>query len=218
MILIHHGINSSVGGHVIPVEYEELEYIETRSEIGGASFYIQTGEFSNKDKEFSITFSQEYSQENTQRNFLYVGLNSSEPGFMFKNGSRETGYFYFSFRNSIAGYYAPSIETTYSDKCRFSVTNENASLLKSDGTILQYNISYSESTFNRMYIMSDRTNMAYNSFFGKLYNIAVSEIVDLKPVKRKNDNVLGLFDVINNTFYTAQNGQSNIFAGPIKMK
>lgn len=52
---------------------------------------------------------------------------------------------------------------------------------------------------------------------GKLYNMQVTYnntlVRDLVPCYRKNDNVAGLYDIVNNVFYTSESGYDALVAG-----
>lgn len=65
----------------------------------------------------------------------------------------------------------------------------------------------------------NRLGNASYQYSGKLYNLKITDgtnvIKNFVPCYRKSDNVAGLYDLINNVFYTNQ-GTGNFIVGPIK--
>lgn len=71
-----------------------------------------------------------------------------------------------------------------------------------------------------MYIFAgNRSGYAAYQYSGKLYNLKITDgtnvIRNFVPCYRKSDNVAGLYDLVNSTFYTNQ-GTGNFIVGPIK--
>ena len=71
-----------------------------------------------------------------------------------------------------------------------------------------------------MYIFAgNRSGYAAYQYSGKLYNLKITDgtnvIKNFIPCYRKSDNVAGLYDLVNNVFYTNQ-GTGNFIVGPIK--
>lgn len=89
---------------------------------------------------------------------------------------------------------------------------------------ITYDTSISSKTLvsisNPMYIFAgNRSGYAAYQYSGKLYNLKITDgtnvIKNFVPCYRKSDNVAGLYDLVNNVFYTNQ-GTGNFIVGPIK--
>lgn len=208
------------GGGGVPVEYWELEYLQIKRDNGGANFVFNIPTFSNKDKLIEFIFEMEYYVENTSRDLVRIQNNNSNPapGIYISYNIRNTTETQFQTRNSLADYTTPYWNTTLDNyKVKISLLNNSAQIETGAGTTLTSSTNYSVSTgFYRVFMFTDRSNPGeYHQAFGKFYKFSVQDVCNIVPVKRKGDNVIGIFDLVSNTFYAPNYGGSNIIAGPI---
>lgn len=208
------------GGSGVPVEYYELEYFEIKRDNGGANFVINLPTFNNKDKNIEIIFEIEKYIENYERRIFYIGKNNnSEPGVYLSYNLRNLSQQEFYTRNNINNYTTIRLYVNLNSyKVKFDIKNSSFDIETGAGTIVNSSTNYSESSgLNRLFLFTDRVSPGeYNQPFGKFFYMKVEDVIELVPVKRKGDNVIGVFDLISNTFYVPNYGGSNIISGPIK--
>lgn len=209
------------GGGIVPDEYEELEYLEINRNNGGANFIATLNTFSNADKDFSIIVEFDGVNEDYQKNLIKFSAQawSSSPGFSIDYVNRTDNTRTIYSRNNGGDYYTPIYTTNdYTNKVKFSIKNNNFDITYSDGRKTVLTTNYASSNFSNMFLFTDRTNPGeYYQFWGKFYEMEVNGVLKLVPVKRKLDGVIGLFDLVSQVFITANYGQSNIIAGPVKL-
>ena len=207
------------GGGGVPVEYWELEYLEISRDNGGANFVVNLPTFNNKDKNIEIVFEIEKYIETVQRTILYIGKNNnSSPGVFLSYVLRTLSQQEFLSRNNINDYYTPKLYVNLdSYKVKFNIQNSIFDVETGAGTIVNGSTNYSESSgFNRLFLFTDRTTPGeYSQPYGKFYSLKIQDVCNIVPVKRKGDNVVGIFDLVSNTFYAPNYGGSNIISGPI---
>lgn len=212
---------SGGGGGVVPEEYFELEYLEISRNVGPANFIISLNDFGNKDKIISCIFEIDGNFENLQRSIFYAGRNNNaSPGILVNYNWRSASEKILYIRNSINSYYTPqTIFNNNSNKLKLLIQNNVVNIEFGDGSKIGSYAEYSESNgFNKLFIFTDRTNPGeWYQFYGKFFELEIQDIIKIVPAKRKLDGVIGLFDLISQTFITPNYGASNIVAGPVKM-
>lgn len=207
------------GGGGVPVEYWQLEYFEISRDIGGANFVINLPAFNNKDKNIQLIFEINKYIENSERRIFYIGKNNnSSPGVMLSYNLRNLSQQEIYSRNNFNDYTTPRLYVNLdSYKVKFDIQNATFNLETGAGTVINSTTNYSESSgLNRLFLFTDRTTPGENyQPYGKFYSLIIQDVCNMIPVKRKGDNVIGVFDLVSNTFYTPNYGGSNIIAGPI---
>lgn len=180
----------------IPAAYQEVEYIEST----GTQF-INTGILMQDGLEYEISFS------TTQRSGSYsiAGDSGSWVGvFYLTNGPKyaicgKTGYGYYS-SNSTTGifhYKEPYYESTFNN---VAVSSKNGDSYTYTGNLYLFKAYY----YNQI------PNLKL--YYAKVW-INNTVAYDLIPCYRKSDNVVGMYDIINNVFYTNA-GTGTFVKGP----
>ena len=179
----------------LPDEYTQLEFIES-----SGTQYIDTGYKANQKTEYEVEFS-------------YSSMLSSSNGFVI--GSRissdsENISLTCDFGDTFVGrgntYAHLSIPTIINQKYKFKVT-EN-SIIR-DGTVISQianNFGDETGTYNVRLFNLNQNGVFTRNFSGKIYNCKIwdnGELVrEFIPCKRNGDSILGMYDTVNNVFYT----------------
>jgi hypothetical protein len=203
-----------------PMPYKELEYIQFDRTVGGANFVIPVTSFSNEDKEIVFTVESDGIPDNLQDRCLQIGRNNdSSPGILINHAFWSSSSLTIYSRNNLADYYTPNLDfNSFTNKRQYYMKNGTFDIRWSDGTVFTGWTNYaSTSGFNKIFLFTDRTTSGeYGQFWGKFYGLSITDVIDLRPAKRKSDGVLGLYDAISDSFIRADYGESNIIAGPAK--
>ena len=181
----------------IPSEYEEVEYIESTG-----TQYIDTNytPVQGDDLEFkNVTI-------NTFNGALFSAGIESYQLILLGLGS-VCYYKYFQTGNAVASSFS-------------TITNGNIKVLNGNlyiNNVLKAEADYGGAVDTTLNIFRRANNTS--NLIGKIGEIIISNngIIkrDFIPCYRKSDNVAGLYDLVNNTFYTNQ-GTGNFIVGPIK--
>ena len=181
----------------IPSEYEEVEYIESTG-----TQYIDTNytPVQGDDLEFkNVTI-------NTFNGALFSAGIESYQLILLGLGS-VCYYKYFQTGNAAASSFS-------------TITNGNIKVLNGNlyiNNVLKAQADYGGAVNTTLNIFQRANNTS--NLIGKIGEIIISNngIIkrDFIPCYRKSDNVAGLYDLVNNTFYTNQ-GTGNFIVGPIK--
>ena len=207
-------------GGVVPAEYDELEYLEINRNTGGANFLVALNSFSNENKEFRITVEFDGTNDNIQKSILMASnnINSSSPGFMINYAARADSSKTIYSRNNSGDFYTPNYNGNLTSKVKFSIKNGTFRMFNTDGRVIDSSTNYAISNLSYVFLFTDRSNPGeYYQFWGKFYELEIDGVLKCIPVKRKLDGVIGLFDLISQVFITANYGQSNLIAGPVKI-
>ncbi len=191
----------------LPSEYQEVQYIGT-----SGTQYIDTG-YVLTSNNFRVELQVEFTGSNTATFASYVG-------FMKSSSSTAPR---FGIHNYTAGKYMYGADATISTE---STTTKDEMLLIFNGTGSSQSLtangvtSSSSSGCN----MSSNTLSMYlgarnvagaknNAISAKFYRFRLIvnnvPVRDLIPCYRKSDNVIGMYDIVNNKFYT--NAGTNSF-------
>ena len=197
----------------IPVEYQLVEYLES-----SGTQYIDTNVLFIEPLSWEFNNITVYSTGNIQWKALfgvYNISNSSVINYLQYNTSTKLFQFnisgnVFTYTNSADSYLKILAEYNNSE-CRLFLNDVEAI----HGTyICSYNL-------NNIYLFRLNAPSAqnYNYFIGKCGDIKVYSNYNLirhfYPVYRKSDNKPGLYDIVNNVFYTNQ-GTGEFIVGPDK--
>lgn len=181
----------------IPSEYTEVEYLESTG-----TQYIDTNytPVQGDDLEFkNVTI-------NTFNGALFSAGIESYQLILLGLGS-VCYYKYFQTGNAVASSFS-------------TITNGNIKVLNGNlyiNNVLKAEADYGGAVDTTLNIFQRANNTS--NLIGKIGEIIISNngIIkrDFIPCYRKSDNVAGLYDLVNNTFYTNQ-GTGNFIVGPIK--
>lgn len=177
----------------LPDEYQEVEYIESTG-----TQYIDTGFKPNQNtkvetyiysNENNKNFNNPFGSRNNNAQQFFIGVEtSSNYNWFFRYGTK---YHINTFGNKV-GY-------------NNVVINKNVYSINNDEYIFTTQTFQSN---NNMYIFACNNNGQINDrgFNGKIYCFKIWDneklIRDFIPCYRKSDNVIGMYDLVNNVFYT----------------
>jgi hypothetical protein len=182
--------------------YTGLEYIESTG-----TQWLNTGvELSFADINFDIKF-EFVSTQGTQGIFGYLNNSISTTNFYLTKSSTNTKFIFASGTNAQDISYSVQSATPYT-----IVLND--SNLKINGT--SFNVSRGNlSSGNEIYLFN--RNNSQSLFVGKIYYFKIYNgdtlVRDFVPAKNPS-NVIGMYDTVNNVFYTNQ-GTGEFTAGPV---
>ena len=176
----------------LPSEYQQVEYIES-----SGTQYIDTGFKPNNNTTFSLTF--QISSTTTTQGIFGVGDSSLSKSYRL--GMSASGYFYFAKRG-----------TQFNGASNSSNTSKNTFELKNNKVYLngsEYITITDTDTYqceNNAYIFFFGGSTTITKASGKLYSCKIYDnsvlVRNFIPCYRKSDNVIGLYDLVNGTFYT----------------
>lgn len=184
----------------LPTEYQEVEYIAT-----SGTQYIDT-DYILKSNKFKVDLVVQFTGANATTFASYVGF--------MKSSSTVTPRF--GIHNYTGGTYMYGADATISttsavakekDFIIFNGTGSTQSL-SVNGVVNSSSTSYNMSS-NTLSIYLGARNLAgagNNTISAKFYRFKLSvdgqKVRDLIPCYRKSDNVIGMYDITNNKFYT----------------
>lgn len=182
-------------------EYIELEYIESNG-----TQYINTEYHLSSTRERIVI---EVSLTNSYRDNIIFGNSGS--GMV--NINLYTGILYYRY----GGYDSHSVTTDTTQKHKYEIG--------SNGGYLDDNLIYTFDNPNGildsplyLFAMNENSTPAYN-IKGKIYSFKIFDGNELKlnmiPILRLSDNTIGMYDTVNDKFYT-NSGTGEFIAGPGK--
>ena len=192
--------NTSQATSILPSEYTQVDYIES-----SGTQYINTGLFpdSNLKVETKIEVT------STNQDITVFGSSLASSG-----GNSLGGYYHLTPYNNKWYYGANSSEGnggSYSATAGTQyeiIFNDEDNGIKINGTSIASNktfvgISDSTLTISRRGTSSARRFGRFKYFYFKIYNKDTNALVrDYIPCYRNSDNVVGMYDLVNNVFYT----------------
>ena len=200
----------------IPSEYEEVEYIESTG-----TQYIDTGFVPNSNSGFKTKIV--FSGYSDGIDDFIIGLrsNSNYGRFAYTCTDFNNITFYCSFGTTTSSSYRynSNMPTTEIIECELNYKNSNTTITQGvEGLLTDKNnfvgeglSFYLAGAYNAKGIPKYKAMRQY-----KCELTQGTEVVrDFIPCYRKSDNEAGLYDLVNNTFYTNQ-GTGNFIVGPIK--
>lgn len=178
----------------LPDEYTQLNYIESTG-----TQYIDTGYKANQKTEYEVEFS--YSEMISSSNGFILGsrISSNSENISL---TCDSGTIYIGRGNKYTGATATTnVNQTYSIK----VTENNTTR---DGTIISQiaNEFGNSSGSNNVYLFTCNQNGSNVRYFkGKIYSCKIwdngESVREFIPCKRNSDNLVGMYDTVNNVFY-----------------
>lgn len=200
-ICLKNSMGQNLYEHItLPTEYQEVEYIAT-----SGTQYIDTG-YVLKSNKFKVDLIVQFTGTNTTTFASYVGFMKSSstviPRFGIHNYTHGT-YMY----GADATINTTSAVAKEKDFVIFNGTG-SAQSLSVNGVVNSSSTSYNMSN-NTLSMYLGARNLAgagNNAISAKFYRFKLSvggqKVRDLIPCYRKSDNVIGMYDIVNNTFYT----------------
>lgn len=194
---------STQATRILPEEYQQLEYI-----VSDGFQTIDTNYKPNNNTRIITKF--QYASattDNSQYNILFGILRPSISDVAYSIRQFDYGYTRVSYNTSRDITLDQSLNNS-----NLHVVDFNKNLLYLDGNLLK---TFNEGVFQantNLFIFNDRKNIESTGKTGgkmKMYYFIIYEnnniIRNFIPCYRKSDNTIGLYDVINNSFYTNSN-------------
>lgn len=206
---------------LLPSEYVQLEYIENTSNA-----YIDTGVHFLFGDEFYFDYMKLSIVSGENKGY---GAGIDVPHNITGGGRRASGFVAMCVCNGDA-YYSPSLPFAESLTQRYVehwkiTTGELYSTLTNVNTKDIYTLTRNNSSLNSSYdsgnnlfLFRDNSNKYPFPSAQRVYGAWLKRdnndlVLNLVPARRNSDNVVGMYDLVNNTFYT--NGGAGAFiAGP----
>ncbi len=197
----------------LPAGYTELEYIESTG-----TQYIDNIIKTNKNYSFEITYKHTASSGYQPLWVVYDGTNGYSYGFM--EGSAEKGNYAYSggSKTFTLSYDTSTIYTTYYDGINKKVYRNGTEIVDFSETT-----GFSGTTGVAPRLFQIRTGEHYSgsfnySFKGYAYSFKTYDdnnnlVRNLVPAKRDSDDVVGMYDLVTETFFPSSSSTAFI-AGP----
>lgn len=193
----------------LPEEYTQLEYIES-----SGTQYIDTGFKPNQNSgvetlvetyDTNVLYNNPFGVRNENREQFFVGIQTNPQG----NNNSETWFLRYGTQH-----YISEFGIKYGQN--HIIVNKNIYTINGDSYTFNSTIFQSS---NNMYLFACNNNGETNDremrgkmYYFKLYDNDVL-IRNMIPCIRKSDNVVGMYDTVNNLFYE-NSGTGNFIAGP----
>jgi len=182
-------------GEIIPLEYQQVEYIQSTG-----TQWIDTGVLASENNSFEVKAQLLHTNENSQT--IWGGRNSSSSPIQGNQLScvKNAGQYQFCYGNSVSlvKEWDTSIHTFYANKNKLYIDG-NLECTATSNVITEENsvCLFATNTGGTVGFAGGSLKM----FYCKIWNNETL-IRDFVPCFRTSDNVAGLFDKVNNVFYT----------------
>lgn len=191
---------------ILPDIYTQVEYLESTG-----TQYIDTGYKVNANTEYEVEFS--YSTQLEANNGFVLGSRISSTS---ENISLTCDQYIFYVGRG-TNYSLVNSTTLQNIKYKIKVTKTQ--IIKDDVLLLNSNNNFATTgTYNVNLCTCNQNGTNIRYFKGKIYRCKFSEndvlVRNFIPCYRKLDNVAGLYDTINNVFYTNA-GTGTFILGPV---
>jgi len=200
MSMFRNLIMVSGGGSILPPAYQQVEYIE-----GTGTQYINTNFVDAGNTDYEMQFELTTFARNYQ---MYIGGYRNQPAFpkLFASGDQF----------SLLRIQSSSDHTfNVAPGIRYSIKIEG-SILTFNNTTLSLTRGSGKDAATTIYVFNcySEPNLisAMKLYSLKMYDNGV-KVRDLVPCYRKSDNEIGLYDIVNNVFYTNA-GTGTFIKGP----
>lgn len=184
----------------LPSEYQEVEYIKINRYTG-----INTNYYPNQNTSTMVKFTPFIGTNVYWENYIYGGSTSGSEN-AYELYINRIPQFEFHYGSSIISY-----DRTPNENDIFKVEREKTHISLSINDTIQFEAENTPQTFispNYLYIgILKRSDQPYYSPFAfNLYSMTIKEndimVRNFVPCYHKADNIIGLYDTINNAFYT----------------
>ena len=189
----------------LPNEYQEVEWIK-----GSGTQYIDTGFVATGGMtcEYIVSHDIDYTTYSVDGGYIIGSHSNSSP--YGRNGSYYKPYasgWELGYGETYNSYTTPLVyEKKYN--VLFSTIIGNA-YLKVDGETLLTNTTTQTISNTNVYIFNHYYNIRHNGkstiaklYYAKVWNSSNEVVREFIPCYRKSDGVIGLYDLVNNVFYT----------------
>lgn len=192
----------TLNANILPDEYQEVEYIESN----GTNAYINTGVIPTANTKINIDF--EYLGGNTAQWHPFYGVRETAPAWFCSFINKDNYKIAVVYSKTDTG---GSSQTAIEVGKRYNLRNEKGTFYLND--VAQSSISVTgevSGCTKPMYLFgfNNTGNADTRSLQLKIYRCKLYEgdtlIRDFIPCYRKSDNVIGLYDLVNDVFYTNQ--------------
>lgn len=194
--IISLGVSGATSQVLLPIEYQQVEYIESTG-----TQYIDTGVIptSNTTLEATIQFTKDYTNTTEKALSGITGDGAERLTFGYVSTVSTTNFYI-----GIANVNHTSNVAFDTKKHKFILQgNGTWSIDNQQGTINVDNLQTSRSIFvfarNNKTVIDAFSKMRLFSY--KIYDENLL-LLNLIPCYRKSDNVIGMYDLVNNVFYT----------------
>lgn len=177
------------GGSILPSEYQEVEYIQ-----GSGTQYINTG--------ISLT-----SEDTVKCKFVVLETPTSGKEAIYgamENIGGNNKFFVLLMRSPNTARVGTGSNQATSTNLQLNIvydtTLSNGTYIE-NGTTYTFTAAASFSLTNTCYVMS-RNQTSYTPIVAKLYSFEIVGKFNGIPCYRKADGEIGLYDIVNNVFYT----------------
>lgn len=177
----------------LPSAYQEVEYIQS-----SGTQYIDTGIYQLDDKKIELSF------KATTTNQTGTILGKYDDTTQRFGLDIENGYFVYT-KYRLSGGWA-NIQTADTNKHRIVFDNPNLTFVFDNSNYLMTNVI--ESTQRSLTLFAYGSSTIQELFTGQIFDVKIYESGNLVrnyiPCYRKADGEIGLYDLVNDVFYTNQ--------------
>lgn len=195
--------------NILPINYEKLTYIET-----DGNSYIDSNALIDNNSKVYVKFRTANNIPTNLSTVLFYSGSSIGYGFAIGATGAQGKYRIFYYNTARTGESALNTETDYEilfDKNKFILNNELKFTFNMATFITPYTLPFFAQYFQR-----DTSPVNYATSGTRIYEIKIwdnNKIVrHMVPCKRKEDNVIGMYDIINDNFYINK-GSGNFIGG-----
>lgn len=185
---------------ILPLDYQQVEYILNSNSTQYIDTEIKPSSSTRVETSFKL-------RNVTLNRIFYCHWNYTEYGFYIS--SNNPHLFYVGFNNTDGGTnIAPTANTVYT--VNFNMSN---GIFKINGQIVKTFTNTFSNLSRNLYIFPEESNkLEFDLYYFKVWD-NVTLVRDMYPCYRISDRVPGLFDIVNNTFYTNK-GTGIFYTGP----
>lgn len=185
----------------LPSGYTQVDYIQS-----SGTQYIDTGVIANNDIEFYADFLTNSPIGRGQHGTIFGARKNYKYGYQLTtyNDTNLQGHFLFGTNNTVANI-RYNAKITVGERQQISFKNHK--LYLSDGTTTDVT-SYDFNTEKNIYLFACNESGAFEFSKTRIYNLKLYNentlIRDFVPCYRNSDNEIGMYDLVNDVFYTNQ--------------
>lgn len=192
----------------LPTEYQEVEYIQS-----SGTQYINLNFIPNQDTGIEMNvIPMQVTAANAGVGFIPYGAGQSYNSNTFECYSTPDGYLEFNYAQQ---YQTQLVAISIGTKIKIFQNKNNVLVYNEAGNvILNHNFSYSNFTSPRNLVIFGINRGNILCGHQKIYDCKIfnnnNKIYELIPCYRKTDKIAGMYDLVNNVFYT--NAGSGVFS------
>jgi hypothetical protein len=186
---------------ILPKEYTQVDYIQS-----SGTQYIDTGFKPTPNTKIETTF--QFNQVTPTQQRIFANASYEDNGLVFAFYISGQNNFAWACQNDAGNWVAFGLQAD-TNKHIFTIDSMN-SIVSIDNTQKEITSTRTNNSNQTMLFFADKTRdfNPRNFAGGKLYNSKIYDngilVRDFIPCYRNSDNVVGLYDMVNNEFYTNQ--------------